>query len=295
MQGLNSAGTKPGSIPSPRSYLRLRFNRLQQSLLDWPGQAVPVQGNHLIHLAPASRSSGASLCADPSTRDWPCRIRAGGRAAAFSRQGGQRGSWERTAGSLHTLHFLSARPSQNAHLDGNERCLFNSYCTITGLQDPCPQTQSSHTRSWGKGAEVKQAALTQNGSPFFLPLGSYHKDAEGTGSEHSNVCSFPCRLLWREIPPAEPGNGKEAGEDGVAWKQPWLRQAWEKHRKTQKNSRRWSHRAEPPYHTEETHPAPFLPCVLYSLLTYFLFIDRFGPQSPFCSCWWETTALVRTL
>lgn len=86
------------------------------------------------------------------------------------------------------------------------------------LSSTCPQ----HSAPPEQTCELRQLRqgklLPQSGGPMFQPLGSYRKHAKGTDSEHRNVCSFPCCLLWRKILAAEPGDGKEAGKDGHGWK-----------------------------------------------------------------------------
>lgn len=89
----------------------------------------------------------------------------------------------------------------------------------TCLQHSAPPEQTCELR------QLRQRKLLpQSGRPSFQPLGSYHKDAEGTDSKHRNVCSFPCCLLWREISLAEPGDGKQRrmdmAENSPGWDKP---------------------------------------------------------------------------
>lgn len=99
--------------------------------------------------------------------------------------------------ALHWL-FLSVTPSQKLLLHTPR------WKQVTPVQQLLRYRRSAGSmpadlvlalRSWAKGAEIRQAAPTWNSSTFFLPPGSYRNDAEGTDSDRSIICSFPCCFL----------------------------------------------------------------------------------------------------
>lgn len=55
----------------------------------------------------------------------------------------------------------------------------------------------------------------------------WKRAAGEANAEQSSICCFLCCLAWREMLPAEHGNGEEAGEDGDFWNQPSLGKAQE--------------------------------------------------------------------